>query len=113
MSIVCKILLRRDATPRELRELGDALHRWYARESREHGMALYTNGEDTEALRAGKLPVLLSSGGKARRRRTISLAVRAGKTYNRQATIESFRQDIRGELVADVLIDGKSWTRVD
>ena len=113
MSIVCKVLPRRDATPRELQELGSALRRWYARESREHGIALYTNLEDINALRQGRLPSAGSQRGRAKQRRAIVLAVRAGRWYSLEATRKSFEQDIPAELVQDVLIDGESWIRSD
>jgi hypothetical protein len=113
MSILCKVLPRRGATPRELRELGSALRRWYARESREHGIALYSNLEDINALRQGHLPSAGVARGRAKQRRAILLAVRSGKWYSLEATRKSFEQDIPARLVQDVLIDGASWTRVD
>jgi hypothetical protein len=112
MSIICKVLPRRGATPRELQELGSALRRWYARESREHGIALYTNLEDINALRQGHLPSAGVLGGRAKQRRAIILAVRAGRWYSLEGTRKSFEQDIPPKLVQDVLIDGESWTRV-
>jgi hypothetical protein len=111
MSIVCKVLPRQGATPRELQELGSALHRWYARESREHGIALYTNLDDINALRQGHLPSAGVLRGKAKQRRAIVLAVRGGKWYSLERTRKSFEQDIPAQLVRDVLIDGQSWTR--
>jgi hypothetical protein len=112
MSILCKVLPRRGATPRELRELGSALRRWYARESREHGIALYTNLEDINALRQGHLPAARPLRRRAKKRHAIVLAVRAGRWYSLEATRKSFEQDIPARLVQDVLIDGASWTRV-
>jgi hypothetical protein len=115
MSIRCVIFPRRDATPRQRRELGAALHRWYARESREHGMALYTNQQGINALLAGSWPPAEPRKGKAKskRRPPVLLDVRGGKHYNRQATIESLRKDIPASLVDDVLIDGRSWGRAE
>jgi len=116
MSIRCIIFPRRDATPRQRRELGAALHRWYARESREHGIALYTNQQAINALLAGSWPPSESRKGKttkSKRRPPVLLDVRDGKQYSRQATIESLRKDIPANLVEDVLIDGRSWGRAE
>ena len=108
MSIACEVLLRRDASPSQLRELGAALRRWYVREAREHGIALYTNQDGINALRAGQLPQPVC-GRRGGRRLAVPFDVRDGKSYSREATIESLRKDIPADLVEDILIDGQSW----
>jgi len=109
MAVYCEVFPRQGATPCQLQELGLALQRWYARESREYGIALYTNGEGAKALRDGRLPPARAPRRKGRQFPAVPLAVRAGRTYDRRTVIESLRKDIRPDLVEDVLIDGRSW----
>jgi hypothetical protein len=68
------------------------LHRWYRQESREHGMALYTNEEATLALLDGLWPPPDSPKRKAAHRGAVPLEVRGGRSYNREATIASLRK---------------------
>ena len=97
MPIVCKVIVRRGVSPIELKHLGSALRRWYVRETREQGIALYTNPAAIEALCRGK------------RRGAIPLDVRSGRSYDRAATVDSFLKSVPSDLVEDVLIDGRSW----
>jgi hypothetical protein len=75
-------------------------------------MALYANDDAVNALRAGTLPPV-GQVWKGRKRPVIPVDVRAGRSYDRRATIQSLRQDIPAELVEAVLVDGRSWNRVE
>jgi hypothetical protein len=131
--VECEVIPSRDATPPQLKRLGDALDRWIAA----HAVPSLTTAYALADLREGELPQPLSvalerylddtltrrgltppSGAeRAQRRRQILEKlgqIAASRTvlvrvHDARQAAESLRQSIPPDLVDDILIDRRSW----
>jgi hypothetical protein len=112
MSINCDLILQWSATPEELTALGAALWRWRSRAAGNTGVYQYLDNQALADLIAGKLP---ASGQPPRQteRRGIHFRIRDDGSHDRQATIDSLRREIPAKGVADIVVDGTSWNRID
>ncbi len=98
MSISCDLVLQWGATPEQLRELGSALWRWCQRLTGNAGIYQFVDSQPLADLIAGRFP---ASG---------RLWFRDESSADRQATIDSLRREIPGRAVANLVVDGKSWS---
>jgi hypothetical protein len=108
MSMDCDAILQWDATPGELTNLGTALWRWCNNASGATGNYQYLDNQELADLIAGKLPV--SSQPELGR---IHFRFRDEQSHDREATIDSLRQEIPDKGVADLLVEGKSWRPIN
>jgi hypothetical protein len=110
MSFVCDITLKRNATSAQLAALGAALWRWSSRDPWKPGIYQYLDNQVLADLIAGKEPTSGQSPRQSEQRSDgIHFGLRDTGTYDRQATIDSLRQEIPSEAVADIVVDGASW----
>ena len=111
MSVTCDLIVNWDAKPEQLAALGIALWRWCTCRPGDSGLYQYLDNQALADLIAGKLPISsqpLLDGG-----RGAHVRVQAEPSQDRQATLASLRQDLPGEGIEDVVVDGTSWDPVD
>jgi hypothetical protein len=98
MTIHCDVFLRDSATPAQLTAVGGAFWRWCTATAG-NGVYPFLDNQTLADLIAGELP---NSG--------VHFRVRDEVSQNRQATIESLRREIPVAALADIVVDGMSWT---
>jgi hypothetical protein len=108
MPIHCDVILRWDATPGQLRVLGAALWRWCSHPGRDGGLYQHLDNQALADLIAGKFP----APGPTRRQagRVIHFSLRDERSRDRQAVVDGLRRELPAEGVADVLVNGTSWS---
>jgi hypothetical protein len=112
MSIDCDVILRWSATPEQLTALGTALWRWCSRAAGNTGLYQYLDNQPLADLIAGKLP---TSGQTPRQtgRQGIHVRFQDETSHDRQAAIDSLRREIPAKAVEDIVVEGRSWKRID
>jgi hypothetical protein len=108
MSTECDVILKWDATPRQLSAIGAALWRWCNGVPGDGGVSPYLNNQALADLIAGRLPEPrpFPSPGEGRR---VHFGFRDAAFRNRRAAIDSLRRELPADGVADVLINGAGW----
>jgi hypothetical protein len=107
MSINCDVILHWSATEEQLRALGAGLWRWCNRRAGDTGIYQYLDNQPMADLLAGKFPV------SSRAERTgVHFKFRDEASQDRLATIDSLRREIPAKALADILVDGRSWTLI-
>lgn len=106
MSIHCDLLLRWTTTPAQLTALGAALWRWHNRAA---GAGIYQclDNQALADLIAGRFP----APGQTPRHadQGIHFRFQDVASQDRQATIESLRQDLPAGGIEDLVVDETSW----
>ncbi len=112
MAIDCDVILKWGATPEQLRAVGGALWHWCSRAAEDTGVYQYLDNQALADLIAGRLP----ASGPAPARldpRGFHLRVWDETSRDRRATVASLRREIPPQVVADIVVDGKSWKVAD
>jgi hypothetical protein len=112
MSIKCDVILRGTATPDQLTALGAALWRWCIGAAGDTGIYQHLDNQALADLIAGKLP-MSSQPWWPDNGHGVHLPVRDEVSQDRQTTIDSLRRSIPAEGVADIVVDGMSWNRIE
>ncbi len=112
MSMNCDLILQWSATPAQLSVLGAALWRWCIRAGGNSGVYQCLDNQALADLVAGKLPTSSQTPWQADPR-GVHFSFQGKASDDRQATIGSLRQEIPGEGVEDIVINGKSWNLMD
>ena len=127
MPVVCELWPCQDATPEQLKELGEALKDWARREMGNEGVLCSIDPEGLASLLSGEPPNPLAlqvkknnegvSWEKIRQDlgslasdRSLRFTVKDGPGWPRAKVIENLRQAIPAELVEDIFIDGETWS---
>jgi hypothetical protein len=105
MSINCTVILRWDSTLAQQRALGAALWHWCNGASGNGGMYAYLDNQALADLLAGRLPASESAAWDSGLPR-VSFSVPGNPARDGAATLESLRQAILDEGVAEVCVDG-------
>jgi hypothetical protein len=111
MPIQCDVILRWDATPEQLKTLGNALWRWCTSALGEAGIYQYLDDQVLSDLLEGKHPVLTAMTGWAGS--GIRFGIRDEASLDRQATVRSLRRGIPTAGVEDIVVGGRSWNLAD
>ncbi|MCI0640084.1 MAG: hypothetical protein L0Y72_15585 [Gemmataceae bacterium] len=112
MSIQCDVILRGNATAEHLTALGAALWRWCNHAAGNSGIYHCLDNQTLADLIAGKFP-LSSQSSRQTERRGVLFRFRDEESKDRQAAINSLRQDIPARLVEDIVVDGASWNQIN
>lgn len=108
VDVMCDVILMRSATPPQIAALGDALWRWSGNAAAATSIYDRVNDQALSDLISGKVP--FSWNGEPRGAH-FKFWDRASK--DRRTTIDRLRQEIPVAGVADVLVDGRSWSVVE
>ncbi len=112
MTMSCDIILQWGATPEQLAALGAALWRWGNRATGAGGIYQHLDNQPLADLIAGKLPASNPTPWRGDRR-SVHFWLRGDASPDRAAIIDSLRREIPAEGVEDVVINGKSWNRME
>jgi hypothetical protein len=110
MSIHCEVVLRWDATAEQLRALGAALWGWCTNSAGPGGIYRYLDNQALADLIEGRLPASgqnVGDGG----RPYVHFMIPGDPGRDREAKREGLRRAIPSAGVADVRVDGTSWSR--
>jgi hypothetical protein len=108
--ILHDVILRWDATPAQLRAVGAALWSWCHRVEADGDIFQAIDNQALADLIAGKLPTVTGRWSDAR---GIHVHILCAATPDGEATIGRLRRELPSTGVADVLVEGASWNRVD
>jgi hypothetical protein len=109
MSIDCEVILRWSATPAQLRALGAAFWRWGTRRRAGTGIYQYLDSQTLADLIDGQFPASIQTPGQPEPDGP-RFRIRDESSRNRQATIDGLRRTVPTEGLADILVDGLSWS---
>jgi hypothetical protein len=112
MSIQCDVILQGSPTAEHLTALGTALWRWCNRAAANTGIYPILDNQTLADLIAGTFP-LASQAPRPAERRGVLFRFRDEESKDRQAAINSLRQEIPARLVEDIIVDGASWNQID
>jgi hypothetical protein len=107
MAIICDVILRWDATPDQLRDLGTALWRWCTQARGDAGIYQYLDSQVLADLIEGKHPVSAQTPQQAER--GLRFGIRDEASHDHQATLRSLRRELPAAGVEDILAGGTSW----
>jgi hypothetical protein len=114
MPIHCDVVLRWGATPEQLMALGAALWRWCNRTAGNTGVYQFHDNQALADLIAGKFPASDQTPRQAERRSDgVHFWVRDEASRDRRATIDSLRRELPAQGVADVVVEGTSWSQIE
>jgi len=109
MSINCDVIVQWSATRAQLTALGAALWGWCNRAAGNTGSYQYLDNQGLADLIGGKLPASSQTSWPIDLR-GVRLTVRDEASHDRQQTIASLRRDVPAAGVADIVVDGVSWS---
>jgi hypothetical protein len=109
MVINCEVLLRWDTTPPQQMALGNALWRWCLRASAGRSNYQYLDNQALADLLAGRLPAS-SDQAKDARLPYVFFTVPDHPARERDVMFQSLRLAIPSDGIADLRIDGNSWS---
>lgn len=112
MPVTCDVILQPNATPSQLRAVGAALWRWCIRTAGKASICRYLDNQFLADLIAGRHPTPVQPSARDDRRGA-HFRARDEVSEDRQSAVEGLRQEMPGEGIVDVLVDGTTWDRPD